>query len=57
MKQRTEELDVMSGKLEDLMNKITEASTTLLHYSNQVKSKKLLVKYYAFFSKRETFYH
>jgi hypothetical protein len=46
MKQRMEELDVMSGKLEDLMNKIKEASTTLLHYSNQVKSKKLLVKYY-----------
>jgi hypothetical protein len=46
MKQCTEELDVMSGKLEDLMKKIKEASTTLLHYSNQVKSKKLLVKYY-----------
>jgi hypothetical protein len=41
MKQCTEELDVMSAKLEDWIKK-KEVSTTLIHYTNQVNS----IKYY-----------
>jgi hypothetical protein len=40
------QLDIMSTKVHDMMEKIKQASATLADYNKQLKSKKLLVKYY-----------
>ncbi len=46
LKEKQMELDARSDKVQDLTKKITEASNSLADYKKQVKSKKLLVRYY-----------